>query len=42
MIHYEIVEGSEIEVICAAKGGGSEAKAKLGMLNPSDSVLDWL
>lgn len=42
VIHYEIVEGGEIEVICAAKGGGSEAKAKLGMLNPSDSVLDWV
>ena len=42
VIHYEIVEGSEIDVICAAKGGGSEAKAKLGMLNPSDSVLDWV
>ncbi|MFZ9116771.1 MAG: fumarate hydratase, partial [Burkholderiaceae bacterium] len=42
VIHYEIIEGSEIEVICAAKGGGSEAKAKLGMLNPSDSVLDWV
>ena len=42
VIHYEIVEGSEIEVICAAKGGGSEAKAKLGMLNPSDSIVDWV
>ena len=42
VIHVEIVPGSEIEVICAAKGGGSEAKAKLGMLNPSDSIVDWV
>ncbi|MFT2520298.1 fumarate hydratase, partial [Escherichia coli] len=38
----EIVGGAEVEVICAAKGGGSEAKAKLGMLNPSDSIVDWV
>lgn len=42
VIHYEIVEGDEIEVICAAKGGGSEAKSKLAMLNPSDSIVDWV
>ncbi len=42
VIHYEIVEGDEIEVICAAKGGGSEAKSKLVMLNPSDSIVDWV
>ncbi|MEN9772600.1 MAG: hypothetical protein RJA58_1243 [Pseudomonadota bacterium] len=42
VIHYEIVEGDGIEVICAAKGGGSEAKSKLVMLNPSDSVADWV
>ncbi|MEY3969329.1 MAG: hypothetical protein RL617_342, partial [Pseudomonadota bacterium] len=42
VIHVEIVPGSELEVICAAKGGGSEAKAKLGMLNPSDSIVDWV
>ncbi|MHB1360511.1 MAG: fumarate hydratase [Rhodocyclaceae bacterium] len=42
VIHYEIVPGDHIEVICAAKGGGSENKAKLVMLNPSDSIVDWV
>lgn len=42
VIHYEIVPGNEVEVICAAKGGGSEAKSKLVMLNPSDSIVDWV
>ena len=39
VIHYEIVPGHEVEVICAAKGGGSEAKTKMVMLNPSDSKI---
>src|SRR3546814_10810558 len=42
VIHYEIVQGEHVEVICAAKGGGSEAKSKLAMLNPSDSIVDWI
>jgi fumarate hydratase class I len=42
VIHYEVVEGDHLEVICAAKGGGSEAKSKMAMLNPSDSVVDWI
>jgi fumarate hydratase, class I len=42
VIHMEIVPGDEVEVICAAKGGGSEAKSKLAMLNPSDSIVDWV
>ena len=42
VIHYEIVAGDHLEVICAAKGGGSEAKSKLAMLNPSDSIVDWV
>jgi len=42
VIHYEMVSGDEVEVIVAAKGGGSEAKAKFAMLNPSDSVVDWV
>ncbi len=42
VIHYEVVPGHEVEVICAAKGGGSEAKSKLAMLNPSDSIVDWV
>jgi fumarate hydratase class I len=42
VIHYEIVPGDSVEVICAAKGGGSENKSKLVMLNPSDSIVDWV
>ncbi len=42
VIHYEIVMGDTVEVHVSAKGGGSEAKAKFAMLNPSDSVVDWV
>ena len=42
VIHTEIVPGDSLEVIVAAKGGGSEAKSKLAMLNPSDSIIDWV
>lgn len=42
VIHYEIVPGDQLEVHVAAKGGGSEAKTKFAMLNPSDSVVDWV
>ena len=42
VVHYEIVPGDHVEVICAAKGGGSENKAKMVMLNPSDSIVDWV
>lgn len=42
VIHYEIVEGDKVDVHVAAKGGGSEAKSKFAMLNPSDSVVDWV
>ena len=42
VIHYEIVPGDSVEVHVAAKGGGSEAKSKFAMLNPSDSVVDWV
>ncbi|MBP6097585.1 MAG: fumarate hydratase [Methyloversatilis sp.] len=42
VIHYEIVPGDHVEVICAAKGGGSENKSKMVMLNPSDSIVDWV
>ncbi|MCP3687034.1 MAG: fumarate hydratase [Gammaproteobacteria bacterium] len=42
VIHYEIVPGNTVEVHVAAKGGGSEAKSKFVMLNPSDSVVDWV
>jgi fumarate hydratase class I len=42
VIHYEVVPGNTVDVLCAAKGGGSENKAKLVMLNPSDSIVDWV
>jgi len=37
-----IVPGDKVDVIVAAKGGGSEAKSKFAMLNPSDSIVDWV
>ncbi|MBP9713721.1 MAG: fumarate hydratase [Sterolibacterium sp.] len=45
VVHYEIVGGKHadhLEVICAAKGGGSENKSKFAALNPSDSIVDWV
>ena len=42
VVHFEIVPGDHVEVICAAKGGGSEAKAKFAMLNPSDDLVEWI
>ena len=42
VIHYELVPGDRVEVTVAAKGGGSENKAKFVMLNPSDSIVDWV
>jgi fumarate hydratase class I len=42
VIHMEIVPGHEVEIALAAKGGGSENKAALAMLNPSDSIIDWI
>ena len=42
VINYEIVPGDTVEIDVAAKGGGSEAKSKFAMLNPSDSVVDWV
>ena len=42
MISYELVPGNTLEVYLVAKGGGSEAKSKFAMLNPSDSVVDWV
>jgi len=40
--HVELVPGDKVEVIVAAKGGGSENKSKFAMLLPSDSVVDWV
>lgn len=42
VIHYEIVPGKTVEIDIAAKGGGSENKSKFVMLNPSDSIVDWV
>jgi len=42
VVHMEVVLGNTVEVDIAAKGGGSEAKAKFVMLNPSDSIVDWV
>ena len=42
VINYTIVPGNTLDIQVAAKGGGSEAKSKFAMLNPSDSVVDWV
>ncbi|HEX7218118.1 MAG TPA: fumarate hydratase [Burkholderiales bacterium] len=42
VISVQMVPGDRLEVDVAAKGGGSEAKAKFAMLNPSDSIADWV
>ena len=42
VVHCEIVPGETVEVKLAAKGGGSENKSKFAMLNPSDSIVDWV
>lgn len=42
VIHTRIVPGNTVDVRVAAKGGGSENKSKLVMLNPSDSIVDWV
>ncbi len=42
VIHTELVVGETVEVRIAAKGGGSEAKSKFVMLNPADSIVDWV
>lgn len=42
VIHTEFGPGDELEITVAAKGGGSENKSMFAMLNPSDSVADWV
>jgi len=42
VVHVELVQGNTVEVSVAAKGGGSENKAKLAMLNPNESIVDWI
>ncbi len=42
VVHVEMVAGNTLDVTVAAKGGGSENKSMLAMLNPSDSLVDWV
>ncbi len=42
IVYTEIVPGDKVDVIVAAKGGGSENKSKFAILNPSDSLVDWV
>jgi fumarate hydratase class I len=42
VVSVELVKGDKVEITVAAKGGGSEAKSKFVMLNPSDSVVEWV
>jgi fumarate hydratase class I len=41
-VAVELVKGNNVDITVAAKGGGSEAKSKFAMLNPSDSVVEWV
>ena len=42
VVQMELVPGNTVDVIVAAKGGGSENKSKVYMLNPSDDIVDWV
>jgi fumarate hydratase class I len=42
VMHVELVPGDTVDVTVAAKGGGSENKSRFAMLNPSDSIVDWV
>ncbi|MEO8936093.1 MAG: fumarate hydratase [Burkholderiaceae bacterium] len=42
VVSMEVVPGNTVDVMIAAKGGGSENKSKFVMLNPSDSIIDWV
>ncbi len=42
VVHFDLVPGNTVDVKIAAKGGGSENKSKFTMLNPSDSIVDWV
>ncbi len=42
VLHVELVPGDKVDVMVAAKGGGSENKSKFAMLNPSDNLVDWV
>jgi fumarate hydratase, class I len=42
VMNVELVPGAKVSIDVAAKGGGSENKSKFKMLNPSDSIVDWV
>ena len=42
VLHVELVPGATLDVTVAAKGGGSENKSKVTMLNPSDDIVEWV
>ncbi len=42
VVHFELVPGDKVDVRLAAKGGGSENKSKMAMLNPSDDLVEWV
>src|SRR6476620_2152088 len=42
VVNVELVPGNQVDITVAAKGGGSENKSKMAMLNPSDSIVDWV
>jgi fumarate hydratase, class I len=42
VLNVDMVPGRTVEITVAAKGGGSENKSKFKMLNPSDSIVDWV
>ena len=42
VVNVELVRGNTVDITVAAKGGGSEAKSKFAMLNPSDSIVEWV
>jgi fumarate hydratase class I len=42
MVVIDLVPGAGLDITVASKGGGSEAKSKFAMLNPSDSIVDWV
>jgi fumarate hydratase class I len=42
VVHMSVVPGNTVEITVAAKGGGSENKSKFVMMNPSDSLVDWV
>ncbi|MFG6458695.1 fumarate hydratase [Roseateles sp. BYS96W] len=42
VVQMDVVPGNTVDVIVAAKGGGSENKSKVYMLNPSDDIVDWV